>query len=133
MIEDEEQAEPRALAPHELRALQALGRAEQTLATPRPWPGAADEWARDAREREPAASGQHRPAPSRPMPAPPATLADDDGDNGFVRTGVLLMLLQGVIVREREHAAQIIADLERRVVALESRAAGGETKKGRKR
>lgn len=107
------------------RAEEALSRANQTLGKPRPFAGAADGWAREGD----GATVPQSPAPSRA--APPAAVADDD--DGFVRRGVLLALLQGVIVREREHAAKSIEGLARRVAVLEARLASGETKKGRKR
>lgn len=129
MIEDEEQAEHRALAPHELRALQALSRADAALNAPRPYAGGGDAY--EAMARDAAASDQQRPAPSRAEP--PAAVADDAGDDGFVRTGVMVKLLQLLVQEERARSAAAIEELARRVAVLESRAAGGANRKGKRK
>lgn len=116
------------------RAAAALDRADAALAAPRPWQGAADAYeamAREAREREPDTA---RPSPSRAAPSPSPPAAADDGEAAFegrpVRMGVMTRVLTQLVNEEREHAAQIIAALEARLAALETKGKRGKSNNG---
>lgn len=102
-IEDEGQGVAGELAPHELRALQALASADEALAAPRPWAESAAEWereAREAREREPDTA---RTAP-RPSPAFDGAAFGDK-----------------IVDVVREHIDRKTAPIVDRLAALESR------------
>lgn len=127
------------LAPHELRALQALASADAALSAERPWQGAADDYerlAREAREREPDTARPARAAPPSRVAPSPSPAAADDGEAPFlarpVRMGVMTRVLSQLVNEERERAAKTIGELERRIEALEARASG-ETKKGKRK
>lgn len=123
----------------EQRAADALASAAATLAEPRPWAGAADEWARSV----PLATPRTPPrAPAaivhRTKMQEPASPASSD-DAKPVSTGTLLHVLRGVIDGERAHAREQqepllarITDLESRLARAEARVAGLEAKKSRK-
>ncbi|MCC3247436.1 hypothetical protein LG047_19285 [Methylocystis sp. WRRC1] len=123
MMQEEEAVADAIRERAEERAAAALDRADAALSAARPFAGAADHWGREGD----GATVPQSPAPSRAAPAPspaPATLADEDA--APVRMGVLVAVLRDAILRERVHAAQIIAGLERRIEALETKTKRGK-------
>jgi hypothetical protein len=133
----------RELAPHELRALQVIERAEATVAASkaRPYAGAADDWERDFHARLAQQRPQERivqkraPIDPPPCPAPPvAYLSKTDAEK---YQSALEVAIGAALKRQREviEAAwrERVVALETRLAAMEGRLAAAENPKGRRK
>lgn len=140
MNEDEEHAAAAMIRQHaEQRAVQALERADEAIAAPRPWAGAGDEWAQGIPLAEPVTTKRAPAAASvnkvrmQTAPSPPSDASRP------VRTDVFELVLRKLIDGERRHARELqapllerLTDLEARLAKAEGRVAELENRKGKK-